>query len=198
MTITTSPPSSAARFRPVSLDAVNFLLADVRGALGPYLNVFLVTQQGWSQSSVGLMTTIGGLIGLAAQTPAGAAIDATRAKRSAIVLALGVLAFGATVIFAAPSFWPVLAANTVLAVVGDIFGPAVTRESDGTKRGVRSCRKRGHRSHCWGHWLAFWPARRFPPCSAFCRARCGCRDVDPSCRHRPQSRTRSRRGWRRP
>ena len=30
------------------LDALNFFLADVRGALGPYLNVFLVTQQGWS------------------------------------------------------------------------------------------------------------------------------------------------------
>jgi MFS family permease len=118
-------PSSAARFRPLSLDAINFLLADVRGALGPYLNVFLVTQQGWSQSSVGLMTMIGGLIALAAQTPAGAAIDATRAKRYAIVLALAVLACGAIVIFAAPSFWPVLAANTVLAVVGDIFGPAV-------------------------------------------------------------------------
>ena len=34
-----------AGFRPWSLDAVNFLLADVRGALGPYLNVFLVSQQ---------------------------------------------------------------------------------------------------------------------------------------------------------
>jgi hypothetical protein len=33
-----------------SLDAVNFLSADVRGAIGPYLNVFLVTQQHWSQS----------------------------------------------------------------------------------------------------------------------------------------------------
>jgi hypothetical protein len=41
------------RFRPISLDAVNFLLADVRGALGPYLSVFLVTQQGWSQSRSG-------------------------------------------------------------------------------------------------------------------------------------------------
>jgi len=28
--------------------------------------VFLVTQQGWSQSSVGFVTTIGSLIGLAA------------------------------------------------------------------------------------------------------------------------------------
>jgi hypothetical protein len=59
------------------LDALNFFLADVRGALGPYLNVFLVTQQGWSQSSVGVMTTVGGLIGLVAQTPAGTVIDAT-------------------------------------------------------------------------------------------------------------------------
>ncbi len=44
---------SQARFRPASLDAVSFLLADVRGALGPYLNVFLVTQQRWSQAEGG-------------------------------------------------------------------------------------------------------------------------------------------------
>jgi hypothetical protein len=47
------------RFNPLSLDAVNFLLADVRGALGPYLNVLLVTRQHWSLSEVGLVTTIG-------------------------------------------------------------------------------------------------------------------------------------------
>jgi MFS family permease len=81
------------RFNPRSLDAVNFLLADVRGALGPFLNVFLVTQQQWSQSEVGLVTTISGLLGLVAQTPIGAAIDATRAKRGAIVLALAVNSF---------------------------------------------------------------------------------------------------------
>jgi MFS family permease len=119
------PGPAASRFRPRSLDALNFLLADVRGGLGPYLNVFLVTQQGWSQSATGLMTTVSGLIGLAAQTPAGAAIDATRAKRGVVVTALAVLAIGAVVIFALPRFGPVLAANSVMALVGDIFGPAV-------------------------------------------------------------------------
>ena len=49
-----------SRFHPASLDALNFLLADVRGALGPYLNVFLVTQQHWSQGAVGIVTAIGG------------------------------------------------------------------------------------------------------------------------------------------
>jgi MFS family permease len=113
------------RFDPHALDAVNFLLADVRGALGPYLNVFLVTQQHWTQTDVGLVTTFGGMLGLAAQTPVGAAIDNTRAKRGVIVLALAVLALAAVVIFALPYFWPVAIANAVMAVVGDVFGPAV-------------------------------------------------------------------------
>ena len=120
-----TPQAQRAGFQPRSLDAVNFLLADVRGALGPYLNVFLVTQQHWSQTEVGWVTTISGLLGLAAQTPAGAAIDATRHKRGAVVLALIVLAIGAVVIFAVPRFWPVMVANTAIAVVGDVFGPSV-------------------------------------------------------------------------
>ena len=41
-----SSTSTSCRFRPRSLDALNFLLADVRGALGPYLNVFLVWADG--------------------------------------------------------------------------------------------------------------------------------------------------------
>ncbi len=114
-----------AGFRPRSLDAVNFLLADVRGALGPYLNVFLVTRQHWSQTEVGWVTTISGLLGLLGQTPAGAAIDATPRKRGAVVLALAVLAIGALAIFALPRFWPVMIASTAIAVVGDVFGPAV-------------------------------------------------------------------------
>ncbi|HJT07120.1 MAG TPA: MFS transporter [Stellaceae bacterium] len=113
------------RFHPLSLDALNLLLADVRGGLGPYLNVFLVTSQRWSQSEVGLITMIGGLLGLAFQTPVGALIDETRAKRGAIVLALAVLALGGITIFARPTLWPVLVANSLMAIVGDAFGPAV-------------------------------------------------------------------------
>ena len=112
-------------FQQRSLDAINFLLSDVRGALGPYLNVFLVTQQHWSQSEVGLVTSISGLLGLSVQTPIGAMIDETHAKSGVIVLALAVLAMGATVIFVIPCFWPVAIANCFMAVAGDVFGPAV-------------------------------------------------------------------------
>ena len=79
-------------FRPISLDAVNFLLSDMQGALGPYLIVFLVTQEHWSKSYVGLVTTIGGLLGLTMQVPIGMLIDATRAKRAVVIVATTVLA----------------------------------------------------------------------------------------------------------
>jgi MFS family permease len=140
------PQAQYAGFRPRSLDAINFLLADVRGALGPYLNVFLITQQHWSQTEVGWITTISGLLGLAAQTPAGAAIDATRRKRGAVVLALIVLGIGALVIFAAPRFWPVMIANTSIAVVGDVFGPAVAAVTLGLYTRQHLARRMGRNS----------------------------------------------------
>jgi MFS family permease len=129
-----------------SLDAINFLLSDVRGALGPYLNVFLVTQQHWSQSEVGLATTVSGLLGLSVQTPIGAAIDATRAKREVIVAALVVLAIGATVIFAVPSFWPVAIANSLMAIAGDVFGPAVAALTLGLYARNQLARRMGRNS----------------------------------------------------
>ena len=52
-------------------------------------------------------------------------IDATRAKRGLIVTALAVLSAGAIAIYAAPRFWPVMIANASIAMVGDVFGPAV-------------------------------------------------------------------------
>jgi MFS family permease len=133
-------------FSPFSLDAINFLLADVRGALGPYLNVFLVTQQHWSQSEVGLVTSLGGLLGLATQTPIGAAIDETRFKRGAIVLGLAVLAIGAVIIFALPVFWPVMIANSLMAIVGDVFGPAVAALTLGLYARKHLARRMGRNS----------------------------------------------------
>jgi len=133
-------------FIPFSLDAVNFLSADVRGAVGPYLNVFLVTRQHWSQSEVGLVTTLGGLLGLALQTPIGAAIDETHAKRGIVVLALAVLGITAAVIFAWPTFWPVAISNSLMAVAGDVFGPAVAALTLGLYAHKQLARRMGRNS----------------------------------------------------
>ena len=80
---------------PYALDALNFLAADVRNLFGPFVNVFLVTDQHWSQTDVGLVTTGSGLLGIAFQTPIGAAIDVTRAKRGVIVLSMAAMTVAA-------------------------------------------------------------------------------------------------------
>src|SRR5258705_7785255 len=69
------------------LDALNFFLADVRDGLGPYLAIYLLTVQKWDEASIGLVMSVATLAGLLAQTPAGALVDATRAKRAVVASA---------------------------------------------------------------------------------------------------------------
>jgi MFS family permease len=72
------------------------------------------------------VTTAGGLLGIAFQTPIGAAIDVVRAKRGVIVLTMAAMALSGVIIFATPTFWPIAIALSVLAVAGDAFVPAVS------------------------------------------------------------------------
>ena len=90
---------------PYALDALNFLSADVRNLFGPFINVYLVTSRHWTQTDVGLVTTGSGLLGIAMQTPIGAAIDVTRAKRAVIVATMAAMTVAALIIFAIPTFW---------------------------------------------------------------------------------------------
>ncbi|WP_052120044.1 MFS transporter [Inquilinus limosus] len=145
-------PAAAPRagFNPRALDAVNFFLADARGAVGPYLNVYLVTAQGWSQSALGIVTLISGIAALLLQTPIGAAIDRTRHKRGAIVLALAVMAVGAVVIFLRSDFWSVLIASGLISIVGDVFGPAVAALTLGLV-GRRGLARRTGRNAAYDH-----------------------------------------------
>ncbi len=110
---------------PYALDALNFFAADARNALGPFVNVYLVTDRHWSQTEVGLVATTSGLLGIAFQTPIGAAIDLTPAKRGVIVLSISAMAFASLIIFGLPAFWPMAVAFAVLAIAGDAFAPAV-------------------------------------------------------------------------
>jgi MFS family permease len=118
------------RFRPQnlhapSLDWLNFLVADVRGGLGPYVVVFLTAEQGWSPTMAGVVSTVGGWLGLLAQTPIGVWLDRTNRKHAAMIWALLALSAGAVVIACFRSLWPVLLANGVMQVASGVFEPAV-------------------------------------------------------------------------
>src|SRR6202789_693064 len=131
---------------PYALDALNFLAADVRNLFGPFVNVFLVTRQHWSQTDVGLVTTVSGLLGIALQTPIGAAIDVTRAKRGVIVLTMAAMTLAGVIIFVAPTFWPMAIALSVLAVAGDAFAPAVSALTLGLVTRDKLARRLGRNS----------------------------------------------------
>jgi predicted MFS family arabinose efflux permease len=107
------------------LDALNFFLADVRGGLGPFVGVFLLTEANWTPAQIGGVLTVSGLIGIAFHTPIGALIDATRAKRGLVVLGISLLAVGAVAIERAPIGPVVLAADIVMALLGAVFAPTV-------------------------------------------------------------------------
>jgi MFS family permease len=109
----------------LKLDALNFLLADVRGGLGAYVGVFLLTRAGWDQETLGAVLTASGLIGIAAHVPIGATIDATRAKRGLLIVAMGLLSACALAIVFRPTLPVVFAADVTMAMLGAVFAPVV-------------------------------------------------------------------------
>jgi MFS family permease len=108
-----------------SLDCLNFFLADVKGGLGPYLGIYLLTQQHWNQAAIGVVATVAGIVGLVIHAPVGAFIDATRWKRGVVVAGVGVLSVSAIAIATVPIFPVVLTAQTMMGIAGAIFGPAI-------------------------------------------------------------------------
>ncbi len=116
---------AVARAHLVPLDWLNFFLADIRGGLGPYVGVFLLTQAGWNQATIGAALTVSGLIGITLHTPIGALIDATHFKRGLIIAGTGALAMCALAIAWAPTLPVVLGADIMMAVAGAIFAPTV-------------------------------------------------------------------------
>ncbi|HBR44371.1 MAG TPA: MFS transporter, partial [Afipia sp.] len=98
-------PPIAAQQAQRPLDALNFFLADVRDGLGPYLAIYLLTEQKWNEASIGAVMSVAGLAGIAAQTPAGALIDISKAKRGLVVAAAIVVTIACLVLPLVPQFW---------------------------------------------------------------------------------------------
>jgi MFS family permease len=107
------------------LDALNFFLADVRDGLGPYLAIYLLTVQRWDEASIGLVMSVATLAGLLAQTPAGALIDATRAKRAVVASAALAVTLASLLLPWLPTFWPVALSQAAAHAAAAVFAPAV-------------------------------------------------------------------------
>jgi MFS family permease len=114
-----------------ALDAANFFLADIRQGLGPYLAVYLLTERQWDEAHIGVAMSIATIAGIAAQTPAGALIDATRKKRLVMIGAAAVVTLASLVLPLVPRFWPVAISQGIANAAEVVFGPALAAVSLG-------------------------------------------------------------------
>jgi predicted MFS family arabinose efflux permease len=114
-----------------ALDAANFFLADVRDGLGPYLAVYLLTEQKWDEAHIGIVMSVAAIAGILAQTPAGALVDATRAKRLVMASAALVVTIASLLLPLFPSFWPVAVSQGIAHAAGVVFPPAIAAVSLG-------------------------------------------------------------------
>src|ERR1700761_8301619 len=103
-----------------ALDATNFFLADVRDGLGPYLAVYLLTEQKWDEARIGIVMSVATIAGLVAQTPAGALVDATHAKRLIMVGGAIVVTVSSLLLPLVPSFGLVAISQGVAHAAGVI------------------------------------------------------------------------------
>ena len=133
-----------------ALDALNFFLADVRDGLGPYLAIYLLTEQQWDQASIGVVMSVAALAGILAQTPAGALIDASTAKRALMVAAAVVVTAACLALPLLRRFELVAATQALAAAAGAIFPPAIAAVTLGTF-GPKAFARRIGRNEAFNH-----------------------------------------------
>jgi predicted MFS family arabinose efflux permease len=113
------------------LDAVNFLMADVRDGLGPYLSVFLAGNRHWQAGPVGIALAASSVAAAMCQIPAGLLVDSLRCKRLLIALSGLLVGVGCLAVLRYPSFWPVLAAQALLGATSAVIPPTLAAISLG-------------------------------------------------------------------
>ena len=118
------------------LDWFAFFLADVQTGFGPFVAVYLTAHK-WTQVDIGVVFTVGALVGLVGQIPGGAIVDAARSIRFVAALGLVAVAASALALAIAP-IYPVVLASRILQAGGScVLGPAIAALSVGLVRRSR-------------------------------------------------------------
>jgi MFS family permease len=107
------------------MDWLNLLAAGMGSTYGAFIPVYL-TGQAWTQTHIGFVLTVGTVVGMLSQVPAGLIVDAIGPRRRT-VLFWAVLATGiAPLVFALlPRNLPILLAITLQAAAGSLLTPAI-------------------------------------------------------------------------
>src|SRR3712207_9160469 len=91
------------------LDMVNVFMADVKDGVGVYLAVYLLVEEKWDPSKIGIVVAIPWIVSILMQTPVGGYIDRTRNKRLLLVIASVIVALSCLTVVLFPHFYPIAA-----------------------------------------------------------------------------------------
>ena len=117
-------PASRAKTGERSLDGFAFFCANLQTGFGPFVSVYLTTEK-WSQTDIGLVLMIGGLIGLFGQMPGGALVDHTRAKILLAAASLAVIGVAAAMVALESNFAIILLAWVLHAAASCVLSPSI-------------------------------------------------------------------------
>lgn len=115
----------------LGLDGLNFLMADVRDGVGPYLSVYLKGGQGWPASQIGMALAASSVAAAVCQIPAGLLVDSLKVKRFLVAGSGLLVAFSCLLIVLFPHYAAVLAAQAMLGAASAIIPPALAALSLG-------------------------------------------------------------------
>lgn len=104
---------------------INFFAGDVTAGFGPYLAIYLLAQLHWSPQNIGIALSLGSIVTVIAQTPAGALIDWTRRKRTLLVCCVAAVGLAALTLVATDKTYWIFGAQATMGLALAFLGPLI-------------------------------------------------------------------------
>src|SRR5271165_4140495 len=125
------PDSGPSRSSILGLDALNFLMADVRDGVGPYLSIYLKGGLHWQSGEIGIAMAVSSITAAICQIPAGLLVDSVRAKRLLVVVSGIMVGIGSLLVVCLPKLAVIVGAQATLGAASAIIPPALSALSLG-------------------------------------------------------------------
>ena len=106
------------------LDWLNFFTANVQTGFGPFVVVYLASQE-WTETQIGFALSVGTFTAMVSQVPAGMLVDATPRKRAAALAAVVAVAASALLLAVWPTTGPVLVSEVLHGFASCVLVPAI-------------------------------------------------------------------------
>lgn len=106
------------------LDWFSFFCANLQTGFGPFVSVYLTTEK-WSQTDIGLVLMMGGLVGLFGQIPGGMIVDRAVSKARVAAVAVVLICMSALLVASGSVFALILLAWVLHAAASTVLSPSI-------------------------------------------------------------------------